>query len=452
VPQCLIDVVSAAIAHCCASPRAAMQYDVAPPSAASPKAPGVFSNARSYLSFSSAETVTPESGAGGWPSRASGDGSAMDGSVGFASGGSFLSRGISPDSHPSLVDLERVNTSGKHYLAADHSDEVSTRAGTASTSARPTRGARAGELRRRKYAAPQGHRFNDDNATGIHIGALAATPSHRMHQPALTPSSGDALGVAGEPSWRSTARASSSSAGVVSGHEPKDCEVLLEGPLQQRALLFFWRWRWCVLSHEELRIYVDEEASLLMPERPVERHPARKLSAAPDLHFPTVLVCANMDGTGEPLMYLRTGPGVRWEELAAASLWLRAFASLPPASGRSTTNAARTAEGPCANTAAAGLVATSGDTATAAIVGGTNGNGGGRGGECGRATLAAAPAAAAVVALALEADANPFAASDATEAVADTSTQTVASAPVPGTGEAAALAAAPGELAVRRHW
>lgn len=261
----------------------------------------------------------------------------MASNAGCASGGGPLSRGISPESHPSLVDLVgRLNNSGKHYLAADHADEISTRAGTANTSARPTRGARAGELRRRKYAAPQGHKFLDGSGIGVDIGALASTPSHRQPQQELTPASWETRRVAGEPSSTSAATLRSSFTGGVGCHEPKDCEVLVEGPLQQRALLFFWRWRWCVLTCEELRIYVDEESSLLMPERPVERHPASKLSAAPDLHFPTVLVCTSPNGTGEPLMYLRTGPGLRWEELAAASLWLRAFASLPPVGGHST--------------------------------------------------------------------------------------------------------------------
>mmetsp|Transcript_82813 Transcript_82813/g.208553 ORF Transcript_82813/g.208553 Transcript_82813/m.208553 type:complete len:398 (+) Transcript_82813:88-1281(+) len=342
-----------------------MQYDVVQPQAASPKAPGVLGNARSYLSFSSAETVTPESGAGGWPSRASGDGSGVDNNVGFAGGGSFLSRGISPESHPSLVDLaEKLNSSSKHYLSSGHTDVISTRAGTANTSARPTRGARAGELRRRKYAAPQGHQLHSGSGVGVLVGALVSM-SHRLPQHALTPASSENQILAGEPLCKTTPRHCSSFAGGMGCCEPKDCEVLVEGPMQQRALLFFWRWRWCVLTHEDLRIYMDEQSSLLMPERPLERHPASKLGAAPDLHFPTVLVCTSLHGTGEPLMYLRTGPGLRWEELAAASLWLRAFASLHPAGGH---NSTAVSEGPTVTTVVADVRTAPGAATT--VVGG----------------------------------------------------------------------------------
>lgn len=304
------------------------------------QAPSILGTARGYLSFSSAETMTPESGAGGWPSRASEVGSSLDGAAwaSFARGG-WPSRTISPHSQPCLPDLDRQHSSGKNLSlsAADPADDASTSAGTASTSARRLIVPRAGELRRRKYAAPKDHQIC------TFATAAAAAHAQRRHVP-LQGSIEATVANAAAPAARSAAGAESTPRGT---RDVEDCEILIEGPLQQRALLFFWRWRWCVLDREELRVYVDENASLLMPERPIERHPVAKLAklrAASDLHFPSMIVCKNID-SGEPLMYLRTGPGVRWEELASASLWLRAFTSAahgavvrlpgPPGSGAS---------------------------------------------------------------------------------------------------------------------
>mmetsp|Transcript_110861 Transcript_110861/g.357703 ORF Transcript_110861/g.357703 Transcript_110861/m.357703 type:complete len:418 (+) Transcript_110861:79-1332(+) len=336
-----------------------MQTDGPHPKAPSPR-PQLrqpFGGIRSFLSFSSAETVTPESGAGGWPSRASADGGGVDG---LAVGG-LLSRAISPGSQPSLADLgESLNSCGiKHLTAAQRLDELSTSAGTTNASARrgcskrcagrhgavlgrrlrkgglrSTLRLHAGDFRRRKYAAPKGHPRPESSSGFVpsrRDSASKESGSFDMPLSAGGISASSSRGTCGSDAPGGThtkVRCSNlpCSKQEFQGSDSPDCEVLVEGPLQQRVLFFLWRWRWCVLTCQELRIYVDEEASLLTPERPIERHPASKISAAPDLHFPSVLVCTDQ-GSGEPFTYLRTGPGLRWEEVAAASLWLRAFAS-----------------------------------------------------------------------------------------------------------------------------
>ncbi|CAE8628263.1 unnamed protein product [Polarella glacialis] len=139
-------------------------------------------------------------------------------------------------------------------------------------------------------------------------------------------SSSTAAGIAGKTGIAGLDRRSVSNSDLEG-----ELEVLVEGPLQQRHLAFFWRWRWCVLDRHQLKLYRDEEASLLMPEKPLEVHSAASLSVGSDLHLPSSLICTSP--TGEPLMFLRTGRGERWEEIAAASLWLRAFASANVRSG-----------------------------------------------------------------------------------------------------------------------
>jgi len=103
-------------------------------------------------------------------------------------------------------------------------------------------------------------------------------------------------------------------------------EILVQGPLQEHRLLFFWQWRWCVLSKEELRIYGSEDAFATTPERPLQRLDVRQFHVALDLDSPSVLVCLTAS-TGALTMLLRSGPGVLWEEVAAAKLWLRMFGS-----------------------------------------------------------------------------------------------------------------------------
>lgn len=66
-------------------------------------------------------------------------------------------------------------------------------------------------------------------------------------------------------------------------------EVLCEGPLEQRSFVIFWSPRWCVMNKREFLIYTDEEASLLAPEKPLERYNVLKMSMAPELHAQSVL-------------------------------------------------------------------------------------------------------------------------------------------------------------------
>lgn len=145
--------------------------------------------------------------------------------------------------------------------------------------------ATSGELRRRRYVEPQ---------------ARLAWPPQEITDSAITPA----------PNLGSL--------------EP---EVFMEGPLQQRTLLLFWSWRWCVLDSAELRIYTDQEARQLEPERPLAHYSIAKLHVTPDLYFPCLLVVTDAE-LGEPVTYLRSGCGQRWEENVAASLWLHGFSLL----------------------------------------------------------------------------------------------------------------------------
>eukprot|EP00419_Tripos_fusus_P007923 CAMPEP_0172679286 /NCGR_PEP_ID=MMETSP1074-20121228/15961_1 /TAXON_ID=2916 /ORGANISM="Ceratium fusus, Strain PA161109" /LENGTH=336 /DNA_ID=CAMNT_0013497437 /DNA_START=20 /DNA_END=1031 /DNA_ORIENTATION=- len=255
------------------------------PAAPSPKASGL----GSYLSFSRAETLTPESSAGGRPSRAS--------VVDTISPASRQAVDFPGDRLQSIVK-ERGEASGQQSSrdtqsenGADDARRVLLSGGRSSSALGSRRS--PGELRRRKYTALHANLLNKNQQI----------PEGRQ---------ADAL-VGKQPV-------------VAASSEPDDSEVLVEGPLQERHLLLFWRWRWCVLDRQELRVYWDEEASLLTPERPAARHKVLSLTVAPDLHFPSVLICANAD-TGEQVMFLRAGPGTRWEEVAATTLWLRAFAA-----------------------------------------------------------------------------------------------------------------------------
>lgn len=274
----------------CHLDRAPAMYamDLAPlqPTAPSPKASGL----GSYLSFSRAETHTPESSAGGRPSRAS----CVDSTFSPASRQAVDFPG---DRLQSLY-RERGEASGQQSsrdTQSENGTDDARRALLSGARSSSDRGSRRypGELRRRKYTTRHSNLLNKNQQ--IPEGRPADAPVGRP--PAVAASS-----------------------------EPDDSEVLVEGPLQERHLLLFWRWRWCVLDRQELRVYWDEEASLLTPERPVARHKVLSLTVAPDLHFPSVLICANTD-TSEQVMFLRAGPGTRWEEVAATTLWLRAFAA-----------------------------------------------------------------------------------------------------------------------------
>lgn len=124
------------------------------------------------------------------------------------------------------------------------------------------------------------------------------------------------------PGWWSRAQ----TPGELATAELDNKEVLVQGPLQEHKLLFYWQWRWCVLDWKELRIYASEDAFAKSPERPLRRFDVHRLHMALDLDSPSVLVCMSAD-SGALSMLLRSGPGQLWEEVAAAKLWLRMFAS-----------------------------------------------------------------------------------------------------------------------------
>lgn len=278
------------------------------PTAPSPKASS-FATTASYLTFSSAsaETLTPESGAGGRPSRVS-VASAMASAVGTATPGSRLPSAPEP--------AQRLQRDSKVNVQNSSTDTLSEIDDSSRTSGQPVRTVRQrpGEFRRRKYSAPGdklvckalGARHREESSTSSVTLSRLRTPEPSRQQ--------------------SLARQCSGYPRSVSSSELDDSEVLIEGPLQQRAFLVLWRQRWCVLHRQEFRVYRDEEASLLAPEKPLEQHLVANICVASDLHFPSLLVCQNVT-TGEPLLFLRTGPGLRWEEVAASSLWLRAFAA-----------------------------------------------------------------------------------------------------------------------------
>mmetsp|Transcript_71256 Transcript_71256/g.159532 ORF Transcript_71256/g.159532 Transcript_71256/m.159532 type:complete len:344 (+) Transcript_71256:43-1074(+) len=295
---------------------------VTQPRAASPKAPSR-GTAGSYLSLSSAETLTPESGAGGRPSRASAVDTVTPESRRVGTG--------SPESRAGAdVGIDRLQVLGK--VSLENSTSGATLADIVDGSARhigvgrgPAGRRRSGELRRRKYSALSTPDSISLQLSRQHTAGSQEAPSLKVKAGFLSPEAqqGRATATAtGTPASSVAATGGASSAG-----ESDDCEVLIEGPLQQRHLLVFWRWRWCVLDRRELRIYRNEEASLLMPEKPLERRIVASMTVGPDLNFPSVLICAD-SRTGEPMSFLRAGPGLRWEEVAASTLWLGAFTAV----------------------------------------------------------------------------------------------------------------------------
>jgi hypothetical protein len=115
---------------------------------------------------------------------------------------------------------------------------------------------------------------------------------------------------------------------------PDDDGILIQGPLQEHKLLFFWQWRWCVLDRRgELQVYHSEEAAAAATSAavgarrpaPIRRYLLSDFRVALNLDMPSVLVCTRV-GDGKLATLLRSGPGTAWEELAASKLWLRMFA------------------------------------------------------------------------------------------------------------------------------
>lgn len=257
-----------------------------------PKAAPTFLNGSgSYVSLSRAETVTPESGAGGKPSRASARWTLL-------SPASRLSRADLVDANMAKA----VTTEDTQILSAVNSAEYGCdfvsghlpRPPPCRTRLRPN------EHRRRKYRNPHGS-----------IGNSTASSSRQVS--------------VGEEHLEERARAPIPYNAAHWGTNLDETEVLCEGPLEQRSFFLFWTQRWCIIDRREFRIYAHEEASLLAPERPLERYSVLNISMAPDLHAQSVLVVVGI--SGEPLVFLRTGAGLRREELVSSSLWLAAFAA-----------------------------------------------------------------------------------------------------------------------------
>lgn len=175
---------------------------------------------------------------------------------------------------------------------------------------------RAGDLRRRKYRparapaaaglAPHSPRSEEAAVTPVAPSGRAAAHARGAREPPDT--STDDAARSAVPGWN---------------------RVLIEGPLQQRNLLGFWRWRWCVLVRVfdtwELRVYGSQAEALGAPDQPLSRQRAAGLAVDLNPHHPSVL--SLLDGkSGEGRLVVRAGCGKRWEELAASSLWRKALA------------------------------------------------------------------------------------------------------------------------------
>lgn len=243
----------------------------------------------SCISFSSAVTLTPESGAGGRPSHAS--------------------ELLSPRSQSSCGDTALHASRWVHRHIP-------------------------GELRRRRYFVPCG--------AASPVGTTADVPAKGSAETAYSPSSARSPQCRGDVATLSAPGCQGPwpkpSAGCEAPRpfpQREDSErledVLVAGPLQQRRLLLFWGWRWFVLDPRELRIYEDEQAFRRLPEMPLERHNVADLSVAQDPKSPWMLALARSHGA-RPID-LRAGPGSRWEEIATAALWLRALASVCNSTG-----------------------------------------------------------------------------------------------------------------------
>lgn len=235
---------------------------------------------------SSGETLTPESLAGQRPSRAS----ECDYDVSPNSEIGDLARCLPTDLSSSY------SSDGRHVVRVVPCAPKVPHAPKENRSRTRPSGLRPAEMRRRKY-------FVD---SGLRESAVSrANPRDTIEHSRSTVSD--------------AARHTDSS-------QQDQTEVLVEGPLQQRSFWLLWSWRWCVLDSRELRVYQDQEASLLMSQQPLERHKAADLRLSPDVHSPSILTCST--ASGETLTSFRAGPGQRWEELAAATLWLQAFATV----------------------------------------------------------------------------------------------------------------------------
>lgn len=130
--------------------------------------------------------------------------------------------------------------------------------------------------------------------------------------------------VGGPYTWRR--RKYSAPSGVATGLQAPlpALDVVIEGPLQVRRLGLFWSLRWCVLDAAELRIYESEATE----RAPLQAFKVRELVAAPveDFEGTATQVFELTDPEhGYSFATLRAGNSGRWEELAAARLWILAL-------------------------------------------------------------------------------------------------------------------------------
>jgi len=219
----------------------------------------------------------------------------------------------------SSTSAEQSPTVGGFYHKAESKVSSSRRTTAAGGGEAPgSRPPRAGWLRRRKYrpaAAGAADGLAPHSPQAVEAKTPACTAAPPRH--AATPLRG-----ARQPQDTSTDEAARSAV-------PGWSRVLIEGPLQQRNLLGFWRWRWCVLVRVfdtwELRAYGSQAEALGGPDQPLSRQRAAGLAVDLSPHHPSVL--SLLDGkSGEVKLVVRAGCGKRWEEFAAASLWRKALA------------------------------------------------------------------------------------------------------------------------------
>lgn len=248
-------------------------------------------------SLHSAETLTPESSNGGRPSFASFScPSAASVCGGRLAGGwqrSPCSAGTTPgeslDSGEHRFPLQAASYSGIAWKG--HSGRTSSRY-------------ISGDCRRRRYRTPSSSALEVRH----HRDAAEQARTFRTSLSTVASSFADD----GEDKY-----------------EDNVDEVVIEGPLERRVFGFLWRPRWCVLTRSELRLYANEDASLWRAGAPLEQHKVASLELAADASAPSAFQCLCVPSR-ELAAVLRTGPGTRWEELTARSLWLRTFSAVSP--------------------------------------------------------------------------------------------------------------------------
>mmetsp|Transcript_10288 Transcript_10288/g.24732 ORF Transcript_10288/g.24732 Transcript_10288/m.24732 type:complete len:259 (-) Transcript_10288:139-915(-) len=120
-----------------------------------------------------------------------------------------------------------------------------------------------------------------------------------------------------------------------------DDEVVIAGPLQQRFLGFWWRWRWCVLKGTVLHVYRDEGQWQADPTAYFEVLDAFDMVAVNESqHNRSAFFRCVHSETGSNMATFRGGEKEIWEEVAAMHLWVdllnsarTAFMDVSPSTG-----------------------------------------------------------------------------------------------------------------------